>query len=49
MAHLQKTAQGWFTSKSATRGTLKKIPGFEQWFYTGPTLHFGHVSKPKKG
>jgi len=32
----------WFYSKSRARGSVKKPLGFEDWFYTGPTLHFGH-------
>jgi len=38
----------WFRSASALRATLKKPAGFEDWFYTGPTLHFGHAP-PRKG
>ena len=33
---------------SAVRGYFKKIVGFEEWFYTGPSLHFGHFPSRKK-
>lgn len=39
---------GWVTHASARRGYFKKIKGFEAWFYTGPSLNFGHVQKVKK-
>ena len=39
---------GWVVNRSAVRGSFKKIKGFEAWFYTGPTLNFGHVQKAKK-
>ncbi len=32
----------WFYSASRYGGSFKKIAGFEAWFYTGPTAHFGH-------
>lgn len=38
----------WFRSASAVRGPFKKIAGFEAWFYTGPTRHFGHMPPHKK-
>ncbi len=31
-----------FYSKSRVPGEFKKIVGFEAWFYTGGTTHFGH-------
>ena len=31
-------------NKSRVSGHFKKIVGFEDWFYTGPTKHFGHNS-----
>ena len=43
-----KKSKGWFVSKSSARGYVKKPKGFEAWFYTGPTLKFGHFP-PKKG
>lgn len=39
---------GWHVNKSAVRGEVKKPAGFEAWFYTGPTLAFGHYP-PRKG
>ena len=41
-------ADKWFYSKSRAPFTLKKVKGFEDWFYTGPTLHFGNPKKGKK-
>jgi hypothetical protein len=41
-------AARWFRSASAVRGAVKKPAGFEDWFYTGPTRHFGHAP-PRKG
>ena len=38
----------WRYSKSALRGYFKKPVGFEEWFYTGPSLNFGHFP-PRKG
>ena len=43
----------WFVGASvraalATGGVVKKIPGYEAWFYTGPTRHFGHHPPKKK-
>jgi hypothetical protein len=32
----------WFYSTSRVNGYFKKIAGFEDWFYTGPTKNFGH-------
>lgn len=45
-----KTGSGWFVSKSAVRHQVKKPEGeqFSGYFYTGPSLHFGHFP-PKKG
>ena len=37
-----------FVSASAIRYKMKKIEGFEGWFYTGATNHFGHFP-PNKG
>jgi hypothetical protein len=37
----------YFVSRSAIRAYLRKPKGFEAWFYTGPTRHFGHAP-PKK-
>ena len=39
----------WFYSKSRVSFSFKKVNGFEDWFYTGPTLHFGHPNDSKKG
>ncbi len=39
----------WFYSCSRAPGDLKKAKGFEEWFYTGPTLDFGHPNDSKKG
>ena len=38
----------WVYNASARRGYVKKIEGFEAWFYTGPSLNFGHIKKIKK-
>ncbi len=32
----------WVYNKTRVSGYFKKIVGFEDWFYTGPTNHFGH-------
>lgn len=48
MAHTKPTGR-WFVSRSAIRYQMKKPLGFEAWFYTGPTLHFGHFPSKKKG
>jgi hypothetical protein len=37
----------WFVSKSAVRYDFPAPVGFEAWFYTGPSFHFGHF--PPKG
>ncbi len=38
----------FFVSRSALQGAnIKKPKGFEAWFYTGATLHFGH--SPRRG
>lgn len=41
----------WHTNKSAVRGQVKKPVGavFAGYFYTGPTLHFGHYPPRKSG
>lgn len=39
---------GWVYNASARKGYFKKIAGFEDWFYTGPSLNFGHVQRPPK-
>ncbi len=39
----------WFYSKSRVRLDFKKVKGYEEWFYTGPTLDFGHPNDSKKG
>ena len=39
----------WSYSHSRASGELKKTKGFEDWFYTGPTLDFGHPNDSKKG
>lgn len=40
----------WFWSISALRWYNFKAPvGFEDWFYTGPTLYFGHAKSSKRG
>lgn len=38
----------WFYSKSRVPGYFKKIAGFEEWFYTGPTRVFGHYPSKKR-
>ena len=38
----------WVYNASARSGYFKKIVGYEAWFYTGPSLNFGHVQKVKK-
>lgn len=38
----------WHVNVSAVKSSVKKIPGFEAWFYTGPTRHFGHSDSKKK-
>lgn len=45
---LQKVKGHWFYSRSRASGELKKPAGFEEWFYTGPTWHFGHAKPVKK-
>jgi hypothetical protein len=37
-----------FYSRSRALGALKKVKGFEGWFYTGPTRDFGHPNSNKK-
>jgi hypothetical protein len=38
----------WFYSRSReSRFSFKKIQGFEAWFYTGPSWHFGHPNDNK--
>jgi hypothetical protein len=32
----------WVYNKGRVSGSFKKIIGFEAWFYTGPSKHFGH-------
>jgi len=39
----------WFHSQSRAPFGFKKVKGFEGWFYTGATLHFGHPNDSKKG
>ena len=41
MANLKK-AKGWFYSRSRVSGYFKKPAGFEDWFYTGGSVNFGH-------
>jgi hypothetical protein len=38
----------WSFSKSRVSLDFNKIKGFEGWFYTGGTLHFGHPNAKKK-
>jgi len=47
MAHIK--SGGWRYNASALKGYFKKPVGFEEWFYTGPSLDFGHFPNPKKG
>jgi len=49
---LQKLkAVRWHTNASAVNAFFKIPRGWlhSGLFYTGPTLHFGHVPSPKKG
>ena len=39
---------GWFTSHSVIRYEFPKPKGFEDWFYTGATRHFGHEKSQHK-
>ena len=40
----------WRYSKSAIRNcSVPKPVGFEDWFYTGPSWHFGHFPPKKSG
>ena len=42
----------WFYSRSRVPFSLKKIQGFEEWFYTGGSLCFGHpndINKRSRG
>ena len=48
MITTKNEAAGWVYNRSAQKGFFKKIAGFEEWFYTGPSLNFGHVHKPKR-
>lgn len=41
--------KSWHYNKSAVKGDFKKIPGFEAWFWTGGSLHFGHYPPRKSG
>ena len=45
---VQPKADKWFYSKSRAPFELKKPVGFEDWFYTGPSLFFGHPNDIKK-
>ena len=47
MANIKKGR--WRYNKSAVSGYLKKPVGFEDWFYTGPTLAFGHFPGKHSG
>ncbi len=38
----------WIYSPNRVGGYFKKIAGFEDWFYTGPTQHFGHYPSKKR-
>jgi len=38
----------WRYNQSRAPGELKKPKGFESYFYTGPTLDFGHPNANKK-
>lgn len=46
---MQKKSNSWFYSISRVGLPLKKIKGFEAWFYTGGTVVFGHTPSAKKG
>lgn len=46
---VQPKKDRWFFSKSRSQWALKKPKGFEEWFYTGGTFHFGHPNDIKKG
>jgi len=48
MATVRPSKKRWHMSQSALGGYFKKPKGFEEWFYTGATLNFGHIKKPKK-
>lgn len=39
---MSKKNDRWVYNKSRVSGYFKKVAGFEDWFYTGPTRHFGH-------
>lgn len=40
----------WVYSRSALlKSHFNAIVGFEDWFYTGPTLAFGHFPPKKSG
>jgi hypothetical protein len=44
----KQTRNKLFWSKSRVPGNFKKPTGFEDWFYTGPTKHFGHPNANKR-
>lgn len=48
MGKVQQQRVRWVTSRSALDWGFKKLKGFEEWFYTGPSLHFGHPNANKK-
>ena len=37
-----------FRSRNAQSGYVPKPQGFEGYFYTGPSLHFGHEKSNKR-
>lgn len=45
---VQPQATKWFYSKSCAPFEMKKVKGFEEWFYTGPSQYFGHPNDVKK-
>jgi len=38
----------WVYNKSRVNEPFKKIAGFEAWFYTGGSQHFGHYPGKKR-
>ncbi len=48
MITVKNEKAGWVYNASDRKGYFKKIEGYEAWFYTGPSLNFGHVQKVKK-
>lgn len=45
---MAKSIGRFYYNQSCVKHKIKKPQGYEEWFYTGPSYHFGHPNDSKK-